>query len=227
MTFRGSLLTAVAAFATLAVVIGSGPTLEGQEARGKAALMNPAAVKEQAPATFRVNFDTSAGSFVVEVQRDLGPNGADRFYNLVKRGFYDEARFHLVLPAFVEFGVPGDPELWKLWRLARIPDDPLKQSNVRGTVGLVQVAGKDRRTTRVFINKSDNLYMDKQVPFAPAPFGKIASGMSVVDKLYGGYGEGAPNGKGPDTNRFDTEGNAYLQKEFPMMDYIKTATIVP
>lgn len=228
MTFRASSLVAAAAFATLAVGVGSGPALGGQSAtRGKAALMDPAAAKEQAPATFRVNFDTTKGSFVVEVQRDLAPIGADRFYNLVKRGFYDDASFYRVLPAFVEFGVPGDPEIWKAWRGARVPDDPRKTNNLRGTIALLQVAGKDRRTTRAFINKVDNPFMDKQAPFAPAPFGRVVSGMNVVDQIYGGYGEGAPTGKGPDTNRFDTEGNAYLKKEFPELDFIKTATIAP
>ncbi len=228
MTFRASKLVAIAAFVTLAVGMGSGSARGGQEARGKAALMDPSAAKEQAPATFKVSFDTTKGTFVVEVQRDLAPLGADRFYNLVKRGFYDDASFYRVLPAFVEFGVPGDPEIWKTWRAARIVDDPRKMSNTRGTVALLQVAGKDRRTTRVFINRTDNsAFMDKQAPFAPAPFGTVVSGMNVVDQIYGGYGEGAPTGKGPDTNRFDTEGNAYLKKDFPQLDFIKTATIVP
>ena len=232
MTFRASSLVAVAVFVTLAVGMGSGPALGGQAAtssatRGKAALMDPTAATEQAPVTFRVNFDTTKGPFVVEVQRDMAPAGADRFYNLVKRGFYDDAGFYRVLPAFVEFGVPGDPEIWKAWRRARISDDPRKMDNRRGTIALLQVAGKDRRTTRVFINKTDSLFLDKQAPFAPAPFGRVVSGMNVVDQIYGGYGEGTPTGKGPDTNRFDTEGNAYLKKEFPELDFIKTATIVP
>ena len=229
MKFRASSLIAIATFVTLAVGMGSGSARGGQaEVRGKAALMDPAAAKDQAPATFKVNFDTTKGTFVVEVQRDLAPFGADRFYNLVKRGFYDDSGFYRVLPTVAEFGVPGDPDIWKTWRSARIPDDQRKISNTRGTVALLQVAGKDRRTTRVFINKLDNSsFMDKQAPFAPAPFGRVLSGMNVVDQIYGGYGEGAPTGKGPDTNRFDAEGNAYLKKEFTELDFIKTATIVP
>ena len=220
-------LVAVAAFVTLAVGMGTGPVLGGQAERGKAALMDPAAAKEQAPATFRVNFDTTKGPFVIEVQRDLAPLGADRFYNLVKRGFYDDAGFYRVLPEIVEFGVPADPEVWKAWRAARIVDDMRKISNLRGTVALLQVAGKDRRTTRLFINKKDNVHLDKQAPFAPAPFGKVVTGMNVVDAIYGGYGEGAPTGKGPDTNKFDAGGSVYLKADFPMLDFVKSATIAP
>jgi peptidyl-prolyl cis-trans isomerase A (cyclophilin A) len=227
MTSGTRSLFVVAAFVALAAGIGSDPVLGRQGERGKASLMDPSAAKEQAPAMFRVNFDTTKGSFVVEVERDMAPIGADRFYNLVKRGFYDDAGFYRVLPEFVEFGVPAEPEIWKIWRAARIQDDPRKMSNLRGTVALLQVAGKDRRTTRVFINKKDNVHLDKQAPFPPAPFGKVVTGMNVVDQIYGGYGEGAPTGKGPDTNRFDTGGTAYLKADFPMMDFIKTATIVP
>ena len=234
MTFRASLLTAVAAFVTLGLVLGSGPTLKGQGPRGTAALMDPAELKEQAPATFKVNFDTSAGLFVIEVPRDWAPRGADRFYNLVKRGFYDGCRFYRVMPGFMaQFGLNGDPAVIKIWLdatpptpgipRARIPDDPRgKQSNKKGIVTFT-ATGLDRRSTLIFINLADNLLMDRQT----IPFGQVVSGMNVVEKLYSGYGELAPSGNGPDLNRLYSEGNAYLEKEFPKFYFIKTATIVP
>jgi peptidyl-prolyl cis-trans isomerase A (cyclophilin A) len=225
MTFRASPLTAVSAFVTLALVVGSGPTLEGQQARGRAALMNPAELNEQAPATFRVNFDTSKGSFVVEVHRDWAPTGVDRFYNLVKRGFYDGNRFFRVLPDYlVQFGISGDPEVVKVWVNERIfEDDPVVQSNLRGYMTYIP-GGAGRRVTQLFINLVDNPNLDAS---RSAPFGQVVSGMNVVDNLYAGYGENAPHGNGPTLNRMRSEGNAYLEKEFPDLDYIKMATIVP
>lgn len=224
MRVRPLRLTAVAAFVALALVVVAGPTLEGQEPRGKAALMNPADLIEQAPATFKVNFDTSAGSFVVEVHRDWAPIGVDRFYNLVKRGFYDGSRFHRVIPDYMaQSGIHGDPEVTKVWLSERILDDPRgKQSNVKGTVAFVG-AGMNRRSTQIYINLADNKSMDRQIP----PIGRVASGMEVVGKLYAGYGEVPPTGNGPEQNRLTLEGNAYLEKEFPKLDYIKTATILP
>lgn len=224
MTFRALLLTTAAALFPIAMVAGSGPTVEAQEARGKAALMKPAELKEQAPATFKVNFDTSKGPFVVEVHRDWAPLGVDRFYNLVKRGFFDDTRFFRVISGFLaQFGVSGDPAIVRAWYTARIPDDPSgKQSNKKGYMGFV-AGGVGRRTTQVFINLADNPTLDAQV----APFGLVVSGMNVVEMLYTGYGEPPPTGKGPDTNRLYSEGNVYLEKEFPQMDYIKVATIVP
>ena len=192
--------------------------------QGAAALKNPAGLKETAPATYKVNFDTSAGAFQVEVTRDWAPQAADRFYNLVKNGFYDGARFFRVIKGFmVQFGINGDPALNTAWRGARIPDDPRgKQSNKRGYITFAH-AGPNTRTTQVFINFGDNANLDAQ---GFPPFGVVsAGGMAVVDKINGEYGEGAPNGRGPDQGRVQTEGNAYLQKEFPKLDYIKKATI--
>jgi peptidyl-prolyl cis-trans isomerase A (cyclophilin A) len=187
-----------------------------------AKLKNPAALTEQAPATFKANFDTSKGMFVVEVHRDWAPRGADRFYNLVKSGFFNNTRFFRVIQGFmVQFGIHGDPAVSSEWRAARIQDDPVKGSNKRGFVTFA-TAGPGTRTTQVFINFGDNVALDKQ---GFAPFGEVVSGMDVVDKLYSEYGEGAPRGKGPDQGRLQGEGNAYLMKEFPRLDYIKTATI--
>ena len=196
------------------------------QAATNAALKNPATLKEMAPAMYKVDFDTSAGMFVVEVHRDWAPNGADRIYNLVKNGFYDNARFFRVIPGFmVQFGINGDPALNSVWRNSRIPRDPVKQSNTRGNITFAMQGGPtgaDTRTTQVFINFGDNANLDGA---GFAPFGKVSKGMDVVDKLYSGYGEGAPSGKGPEQERTQSEGNAYLTKDFPKMDYIKKATI--
>jgi peptidyl-prolyl cis-trans isomerase A (cyclophilin A) len=191
-----------------------------QEPGSRTALMNPPAFSERAPDNFKANFDTSAGSFVVEVHRDWGSNGADRFYNLVKSGFYNGNRFYRVTPLMAVWGLHGDPAVAKTWLSARIPDDPThKHSNTKGTVAFL-VANK--RTTQTFINLVDNAgTMDVQI----APFGEVGSGMDVVEKLYSGYGEAKPMGRGPEMNPFYEEGNAYLEREFPRLDYIKKATI--
>jgi peptidyl-prolyl cis-trans isomerase A (cyclophilin A) len=189
---------------------------------GNAALKNPAGLKEKAPDTYKVDFDTSKGKFVIEVTRAWAPNGADRFYNLVKSGFYNDTRFFRVISGFmVQFGIHGDPAVSAPWRMARIPDDPVKESNKRGYITFA-TAGPNTRTTQVFINFRDNAGLDGQ---GFAPFGRVISGMDVVDGLYAGYGEGAPSGRGPNQAQLQSEGNAYLAKSFPQMDYIKTATI--
>ena len=185
-------------------------------------LANPAALNEKAPAVYKVDFDTSKGAFVVEVHRDWAPNGADRFYNLVKNGFYDNTRFFRVVSGFmVQFGINGDPKLSALWRNARITDDPVRQSNKRGYITFA-TAGPNTRTTQVFINFGDNSALDRQ---GFAAFGQIVSGMNVVDALYSGYGEGAPQGRGPEQGRIQQEGNTYLTRDFAKLDYVKKATI--
>ena len=187
-------------------------------------LGNPAALKEQAPPVYKVEFDTSKGPFVVEVHRDWAPNGADRFYNLVKNGFYDSTRFFRVIEGFMaQFGVNGDPKVSAVWRESRIKDDPVKVSNKRTFVTFA-TAGPNTRTTQIFISYGDNSNLDSQ---GFSPFGQVVSGMKVVDSLYSGYGEGAPGGRGPSQARVQSEGNAYLASSFPNLDYIKKATIVP
>ena len=187
-------------------------------------LGNPAALKEQAPPVYKVEFDTSKGPFVVEVHRDWAPNGADRFYNLVKNGFYDSTRFFRVIEGFMaQFGVNGDPKVSAVWRESRIKDDPVKVSNKRTFVTFA-TAGSNTRTTQVFVSYGDNSNLDSQ---GFSPFGQVVSGMKVVDSLYSGYGEGAPGGRGPSQARVQSEGNAYLASSFPNLDYIKKATIVP
>jgi len=200
----------------LAFLLAAGPAL----AQGK--LANPAALNEPAPATYKAKFDTSKGVFVIEVTRAWAPQGADRFYNLVKNGFFDNTRFFRVIPNFmVQFGISGDPALNTKWRVARIPDDKPAQSNTRGMVTFA-TSGPNARTTQVFINFKNNSRLDA---LGFAPFGKVVSGMNVVDALNGEYGEGAPDGRGPDQMRLQAEGNAYLAKDFPRMDFIKKATI--
>ena len=188
----------------------------------QASLANPTTLREQAPATYKARFDTSKGVFVLDVQRDWAPNGADRFYNLVKNGFYDNVRFFRVISGFmVQFGINGDPKLSAQWREARIQDDPVKQSNKRGYITYA-MAGPNTRTSQVFINFADNAGLDSQ---GFSPFGRVASGMNVIDALNAEYGEGAPRGRGPDQGRLQMEGNAYLQKSYPRMDFVKKATI--
>jgi len=179
---------------------------------------------EKAPATFKVKFDSSAGPFVVEVTRAWAPNAADHFYTLVKNGFYNEARFFRVVPGFmVQFGINADPAVQAKFKNS-IQDDPVKESNKKGYVTFAQTSAPNSRSTQIFVNYRDNTNLDKQ---GFAPFGQVTSGMDVVDKLYSGYGEGAPSGRGPEQGRIQAEGNAYLVKDFPKLDYVKKATIEP
>jgi peptidyl-prolyl cis-trans isomerase A (cyclophilin A) len=205
-----------------ALLVGAATTAVMAQGDKLAKLSNPAALNEKAPDTYKAQLDTSKGTVVITVHRDWAPNGADRFYNLVKNGFYDDVRFFRVISGFMaQFGIHGSPAVASAWRSARIKDDPVKQSNKRGFVTFA-TAGPDTRTTQLFINFRDNGSLDGQ---GFAPFGEVTTGMDVVDKIFNGYGEGAPRGKGPDQGRLQAEGNAYLAKDFPNMDYIKSATI--
>lgn len=171
---------------------------------------------EAAPATYRVNMDTSRGLVVIEVTRADAPLGADRFYNLVKAHYFDGARFFRVVPGFMaQFGIAADPAMTKTWDVP-IQDDPVKTSNVRGTLTFAATAAPDSRSTQLFINFGDNSRLDSM---RFAPFGKVVSGMENVDQIYSGYGEM------PDQSEIESEGNAYLEKQFPRLDYIKTARI--
>lgn len=186
-------------------------------------LADPARLTAKAPDVFKAKFDTSKGVFVIEVHRDQAPNGADRFYNLVSNGYYDDVRFFRVISGFMaQFGINGSPEVNTAWKSATIADDPVKESNTRGSVSFA-MRGPDTRTTQLFINYADNTRLDSM---GFAPIGKVVEGMDVVDALYSAYGEGAPRGRGPDQGRIQSEGNAYLAAEFPELDYVKSATIV-
>ncbi len=188
------------------------------------AIALPAAAQETpAPATYKVKFDTTKGAFTVQITRAWAPLGADRFYNLVKSGFYDDVRFFRVISGFmVQFGINGNPSTMAQWREKPVKDDPVKESNKRGYITFA-MAGPNTRTSQVFINFVDNTNLDGM---GFAPFGRVVSGMEVVDKLNAEYGEGAPRGRGPDQSRMQREGNAYLAKDFPRLDYVKKATIV-
>src|SRR3989442_15009815 len=210
MIVRTLMTVGVALVAASVFAEGSGVDLS------KAKLRTPAQLTEQAPEKFKAKFDTSKGAFVVEVHRDWAPKGADRFYNLVKNGFFDNTRFFRVVPNFmVQFGLNGDPTVQSVWRAANLKDDPGKESNKKGYVTFA-TAGPNTRTTQVFINFKDNGFLDSQ---GFAPFGQVVSGMDVVEKITSQYGES------PNQGRIQAEGNAYLTKEFPKLDFIKKATI--
>jgi peptidyl-prolyl cis-trans isomerase A (cyclophilin A) len=187
-------------------------------------LLDPSNANEKAPSVFKAKFATTKGDFVVEVHRDWAPNGADRFYNLVKLGFYDDTRFFRAVDGFmVQFGISGDPAVSAKWQENGIPDEPGTQSNKRGLITYAQRNTPSSRTTQVFINTVDNSRLDS-MHFVP--FGQVTQGMDVVDSLYKGYGEGAPMGAGPDQGRIQAQGNAYLDSKFPKLDAIKHADIV-
>jgi peptidyl-prolyl cis-trans isomerase A (cyclophilin A) len=187
-------------------------------AASRAALMNPAKLNAVAPPVYKATFDTSVGSFVIEVHREWAPKGADRFYNLVKNGFFDNARFFRVMPGFmVQFGINGDPEIQKHWANANLQDDPVTQKNLRGYVTFAKTGAPNSRSTQVFINFADrNTFLDSQ---GFAPFGQVISGMDIVDKINAGYGEQ------PDQMRIQAEGNKYLNSQFPKLDYVTKARI--
>jgi peptidyl-prolyl cis-trans isomerase A (cyclophilin A) len=190
---------------------------------GRPSLMSPSSLKATAPAVYKVKVVSTKGEFTIEVHRDWAPLGADRFYNLVKNGFYDDASFFRVIPNFMaQIGINAKPSLTKAWETAVIKDDPVKQSNTKGFVTFA-TSGPNSRTTQVFFNFKDNSFLDKA---GFSPFGNVVDGMDVVDKLYSGYGEGAPDGRGPSQAKVSAEGKPYLDKNFPELDSIKTARIV-
>ncbi len=212
--------------ALLAASCSSKPEPAKEAAKEPAKEAAPAPPKvNQAPADFKVKFETTKGDFVVEVHRDWAPRGADRFYELVKAGFYDGDGFFRALKGFiVQFGLNPDPQVNSKWRTMTIPDDPVTKANTRGRITFA-TAGPATRTTQLFINLGNNsASLDNQ---GFAPFGQVAEGgMDVVEKIYTGYGEGAPMGAGPDQSRVERQGNAYLKSDFPKLDYIKKVTVV-
>src|SRR5262245_41606618 len=199
------LLIALSALAVPALVIAQGSGVD----LSKAKLRTPSALNEKAPETFKARLDTSKGPVVITVHRAWAPIGADRFYNLVKNSFYDDCRFFRVLDDFMaQIGINGNPSIQSRWRNATIQDDPVKQSNKLGFVTYAMLGGvKNSRSTQIFINFKDNSSLDK---LGFAPFGEVTSGMETADKLYSGYGEGAPSGRGPEQGKVQNEGNAYL-----------------
>jgi len=181
------------------------------------ALLHPATLTAKAPDVYQVKFTTTKGDFVVQVTRSWAPLGSDRFYNLVKHGFFTDAAFFRVVPGFiVQFGLSASPAVNKVWQSANIKDDPVTQSNRPGYLTFA-TAGPNTRTTQLFINFGNNTFLDNQ---GFAPFGQVISGMDVVQSLYSGYGEK------PDQGAITAQGKAYLDKSFPNIDSIKSATIV-
>ena len=210
----------------VSLAVGVAVLLAGVTATAqKISLMNPAAFKDEAPATYNVRFETSAGVFVAKVTRQWAPRAADRFYNLVKNGFYDGIRFHRVMPNFMaQFGIHTNPTVAGIWSRATFAPDPVKQSNKKMFLTFAMGGNPAMGSVQVFINYRDNGNLDGQ---GFAPFGEIVEGQQVAAKLYDGYGDVRPRGKGPDNARMFKEGVGYLEKEFPKLDYIKTATIQP
>jgi len=203
----------------------AGGTRAETEVAPEKALTHPGAFSETAPESYKVEFETTSGAFTVEVTRAWAPNGADRFYNLVKNGFYDETRFFRVLPGFVaQWGINGDPEVADAWSRASIEDDPVKESNKAGSVSYA-MRGPGTRTTQVFINLKDNSSSLDGRGFAP--FGRVTEGMEIVEQFYSGYGEGPPRGNGPYQGRLEEDGNTYLEEFFPKLDHVKKATLIP
>lgn len=204
--------------AVLAVTAFGGDVL-AQTAAQSSRLTDPSQLTETAPDLFRARFETSKGPFVIEVHRDWAPIGADRFYNLVKNGFYDGTRFFRVRPGFMaQFGLNGNPDIQRPWQMAFLRDDPVTQKNLRGFVTFTTEGRPQSRFTQIFINYADNSRLDAD---GFAPFGQVVSGMDVVDKLF------SPGETQPDQRRILRDGNDYLQQEFPKLDFVKKATIVP
>jgi peptidyl-prolyl cis-trans isomerase A (cyclophilin A) len=217
-----------ASIAAALIVLSASCKTDGGGGSGGAApaLAKPdkTALAKPAPDSFRVAVETSKGTFTILAHRDWAPRGVDRFYHLVQAGFYDDTRFFRVLSGFMaQFGINGDPRVSAAWEPLTIPDDSVKQTNKRGMVTFA-MGGPDTRTTQLFINYGDNANLDAM---GFPPIGEVVDGMAVVDSLYAGYGEGAPQGSGPDQTRIATEGNAYLKQSFPQLDFIRTARIVP
>ena len=199
---------------------------DDDEADGKPnpALLDPSLAKDEAPDKFKAKFLTTKGEFVIEVTRDWAPNGADRFYNLVKIGYFKDVAFFRNIEGFmVQFGLNGDPKVNAKWSAANIKDDRVKESNKPGYITFAQASSPNSRSTQFFINFGDNSRLDRD---RFAPFGKVIEGMDIVNSLYNGYGESAPQGRGPEQGRLKEEGNAYLKKSFPKLDYIKRVSII-
>jgi peptidyl-prolyl cis-trans isomerase A (cyclophilin A) len=218
---------AVMALAAMNAAAGqdaAGRAATGQAAGGsanpnRARLRTPSQLIEKAPDAFKARLDTSKGVIVIEVHRDWAPLGADRFYNLVKNGFYDGCRFFRVLDGFMaQIGMNGDPSIQRVWGNANFRDDPVKGSNKRAYVTFAKASAPNSRSTQFFINYGDNSRLDAD---GFAPFGQVVTGMDLVDMLYKGYG----SSNVPDQGRITAEGNVYLMKEYPKLDFIRKATI--
>ena len=206
------------AFVTMACAEKAPPPADTATAAPPPAPTTPPA--DAAPAQFKVRFETSKGPFVVELHRDWSPNGVDRIYQLVNEGYYDDVRFFRVVPGFVvQFGMHGDPATNAKWVAQPLTDDPVKQTNKRGTVTFAKTGMPNSRTTQLFINLGDNAMLDPQ---GFSPIGEVVEGMSVIERFYSGYAD-SPTGR---QGEIAAEGNAFLNRTFPKLDYVKTAKVV-
>lgn len=199
--------------------------MSGESAEVDEALMEPGEADQEAPETFKVKFETTKGEFVGQFHREWAPNGADRLYNLVKLGFYDDVAFFRVIDGFMaQFGMKGVPKVDNTWEKATIEDDPVEKPNKRGYITFAQRKQPNSRTTQLFVNYTDNSESLDKRGFAPV--GKVVEGMEIVDELYAGYGEGAPRGDGPSQKKLRSEGNSYLRENFPKLDWLESASVV-
>jgi peptidyl-prolyl cis-trans isomerase A (cyclophilin A) len=180
-------------------------------------------VKQPPPAEYHLKFETTKGDIVVEAKREWSPKGSDHFFELVQSGFYDGVKFHRVRYGFIaQFGINGDPRINRLFSSSRIPDDPVKLKNKRGTICYAK-AGPSSRTTEVFFNLRDNPDLDTA---GFSAFGKVIEGLDVMDGLSCWYGELAPAGRGPDPGKIHLLGNKYLEEKFPKLDGIKRVILL-
>jgi len=209
-------------FATIVLcssLLAQAPPAKKATSGGPPSLMNPGSLRAKAPDTYRVQFTTTKGNIVIEIHRDWAPLGADRFYNLVRAGFFTDAGFFRVVPNFmVQFGLSANPAVNKAWENSNFRDDPVKESNKRGYITFAKTGAPNSRSTQLFINFKDNAFLDSQ---GFAPFGTVVEGMDVVDKINSAYGER------PDQGRITAEGKAYLDKNFPQLDRITAAKVLP
>jgi peptidyl-prolyl cis-trans isomerase A (cyclophilin A) len=217
----------IASGASLAQTKATSPThhATATHARLDPALLHPTMLRARAPLVYEVKFVTTKGPFVIQVHREWAPNGADRFYNLVKHGFFTDASFFRVVPNFVvQFGMSANPRVNAVLGNSDIKDDPVRGSNKVGYVTFAQTGQPNSRSTQVFINLGDNSSLDSQ---NFAPFGQVTSGMEVIQQLYSGYGDlPEMGGHGPSQERIAKSGKAYLDRDFPKLDSIKYATVI-
>jgi cyclophilin family peptidyl-prolyl cis-trans isomerase len=218
------LFAAALIFGATTVVLAQGSTTMQKSAPAASAsfdkaLLTPSALNAKAPETFDVKFSTTVGDFVVHVTRSWSPNGADRFYNLVKHHYYDGAGFYRVLGFMAQFGFSAYPQVNTAWDSATIKDDPVTHSSTRGRITYASPGVPNSRSTQLFISYKDNSYLDK-VPGDFGAFGEVISGMDVVDKIYSGYGET------PDQSKVGSQGKAYLEKNYPNSTFVKSASLI-
>ena len=234
MTIADVALTTVrVAMAVSVMVAGAGCAGGGRStatlapAERRAVLLDPEGTywRQPAPPRFTVAVETTKGRFVLDIDRALAPRGVDRFHQLVRAGYFDDSRFFRVVPGFIaQFGIPGEPAIAQVWKDRAIADDSVRASNVRGTIAFA-MTGPNTRTTQLFISLADNSRLDAQ---GFSPLGRVVEGMDVVDRLYGGYGESAGGGmRGGKQARMMSEGNTHLDREYPMLDRLLRAYILP